>query len=334
MIYKNPAWSSLKPALPTLEPVRDGLSSRMLESLKLAGNVYKVYFQNNLTSNYVVHAADKARLFIKLINKANLPYILAAADIEQWLNKENAVPAGFLPQFSSLLDESTYMAVYPFIEGRRPEPSINDCAGIGRGLARLHQRLAGYVKTEAIKTSTTERIAKLEWCRQQIIAGKLHAKIHSQRLKNLAQKVELSFGDPNCDAMSLHGDLNLGNILIDDNDAVHFFDYEDTLHSFLPVAYELCFLIERLILVNVEDDEAALELGRRLINAYRQQGGVYHYKVSDKYYLEALQLRSLCTLVLCELQNIDIDISEWEKFYFLLDMAEKRSKLIEAILTS
>jgi Ser/Thr protein kinase RdoA (MazF antagonist) len=129
----------------------------------------------------------------------------------------------------------------------------------------------------------------------------------------------------------LHGDLHPGNMMQVD-DTIYFFDFEDTLHSYLPLVYELALVMERLIFVRHESADEIMKLGQDFIKSYRSNGGLYQFHEKDVYAQSTLALRSLCVLTLCEIEGNPIHAEEWNKFRNLSDLAASTQPILRAIL--
>ena len=169
--------------------------------------------------------------------------------------------------------------------------------------------------------------------REDLASGRLRVGPHPEALQRLAAASEIDFSGTEEAATPLHGDLNLGNLLILEAGPV-FLDFEDTLHSVLPVSHELALVIERILLASPLDEADTVELGGAFLDAYRLAGGCWRPPEPDALHrvLRGLALRSLCVLALCEREGTEIVRDEWRKFHTFESLARDRRETLRRIV--
>ena len=117
----------------------------------------------------------------------------------------------------------------------------------------------------------------------------------------------------------LHGDLNPGNILIDDGGTAWILDMEDAIHSWGAPLRDLAFAAERLALVPDGDRSEKLERITALCQGYNRASAcpVRWRPGRLEAALRALSWRALMLLCHRERRGLDSTTAEWTKFFAL-----------------
>jgi Ser/Thr protein kinase RdoA (MazF antagonist) len=160
--------------------------------------------------------------------------------------------------------------------------------------------------------------------RASLATGELAAGPRPEELRVIASDRSISFlpgAHQAGPSRPLHGDLNIFNIVIEQDEA-RFIDFEDAVHSVLSVEYDLALACERVILVQESDDAAAAAAISALLDGYAANGGDAFARLALPDVLIGLSLRSLCTLALID--RAGHDAGEWNKFFSLIDAAQRR----------
>ncbi|ASQ46425.1 phosphotransferase [Legionella clemsonensis] len=324
MILKNPSWQTLFPGLPAYHPLAPEQSYQLQQLTNLFGIVYQVRF-NDLPSNFYMidDYRNKKKYFVKEMEERHVDHYKQAEEIAAWLFDRKV-------NVNAALDLKHHYYIYSLLEGIRIPSTAESLNRLGTALAALHSALKVYPWQEEIQTNTVRRISLLNEIREDITRGKLAIGPFPDYIKKLAQNRDLDFTQ-GASAQVLHGDLHPGNMLLV-NDSIYFFDFEDVLYSYLPLVYELAYILERQVFVCHSAPNEILNLGRTFMKAYLANGGSYQFQKSDSYASLTLALRSLCVLTLCEIEGNRIHEGEWFKFRDLAELAQKNQGLLREIL--
>ncbi|RUR20231.1 hypothetical protein ELY21_01560 [Legionella sp. km535] len=325
MILKNPTWQTLNPGLPAFKSV-DSVTAMALQSkANLLGTVYQASFDGQPSSFYLIKAEENQRhYFIKCFDAEHSVHYHRAEHVALWLQSQN------IKANAALNKQSDGCFIYPFLDGHRLPSDSNTLKGLASSLAQMHEALRAYPLQDQIQEQTDYRIHLLNEIRDEIAKGKLKIGPFPNYVRTLAQNECLDFTQ-GVHTQILHGDLHPGNIMQIDG-IIYFFDFEDTLHSYLPLVYELALVMERLIFVRHDSADTIKRLGQDFIKSYRTYGGLYQFQESDVYAQSTLALRSLCVLTLCEIEGNTIHSEEWYKFRNLSELAANTQPILREIL--
>jgi Ser/Thr protein kinase RdoA (MazF antagonist) len=319
--YRKPAWPGLLPARPIYAPAHPDLAQEIASALGVTAQVFAL--QNAGGSSPTFRVDGPEPLFIKLVSPERWRELAEAERIARWLQEHGAPAIAARDGDPPRLATGELVVVYPFANGRPPSPS-QDAGALGAGVGRLHAALTSHPDAAEWRTRTDERIDRLVGARAAIATGDLEAGPRPDELRALALDRSISFlpgahdsGPPR----PLHGDLNIFNIVID-HGAARFIDFEDAVHSVLPVENDLALVCERAILVQEADDSAAAAAIDTLLEAYTDAGGHPFNRAALPDVLIGLSMRSLCTLALIDRRGTDT--VEWTKFFDLIAAADRR----------
>ncbi|HAT2064643.1 TPA: phosphotransferase [Legionella pneumophila] len=330
MLVKYPAWHSLSPKLPEFIIIDKKELWPLKKILGVDGVFYQVKFDNKLTTAFLFETLiSRERFFIKKISNSEKKHYINCEHLTKWIYSEEFLVNSSILNFPDLKDNSIYY-VYPYVDGARVQAKTDELILLGRSLAKLHQKIKDYPKKQTIINNTRSKIDQLEQAQKSIILGKYCRIPNFSYVRQIAQKYSFHLIDIS-NSQILHGDLNPGNLLLS-KQKICFFDFEDALHSYLPVIFDLAFIIERIIFTNTNDGSHVLDLGKIFLNAYKDAGGSYEYKRNDEHLLSILSLKAFCLLSMCEVSDDSVLNSEWNKFLKLSNLAEKDKDLLKTIL--
>jgi Ser/Thr protein kinase RdoA (MazF antagonist) len=319
--YRRPSWPGLLPARPIYAPASAGQSAAIASALGLNAPVFALQNVAGASPTFRIDADEP--LFIKLVSPGRWEELREAEAIARWLADRGAPAIAARDDEPPQLPGGEFVVAYPFADGRPPMPSP-DAAAVGAGIGRIHAALNTHPQAADWRERTGRRLDRLIAIRALLASGELAAGPQPDELRILASDRSISFlpgahhsGSPR----PLHGDLNIFNIVIE-KDRARFIDFEDVVHSMLPVENDLALVCERVILVQEADDSAAAAAIDRLLDAYSASGGGTFNRAALPDVLIGLSLRSLCTLALIDPRGHDS--VEWNKFFSLIDAAETR----------
>ena len=324
--YRRPAWAGLLPARPIYAPAPPDLAGAIGSALGVDAPVFSLKNVGGASPTFRIDAA--APLFVKLVSAERWQELGEAEMIARWLVEQGAPAIAARDILPPQLPSGEFVVVYPFANGRPPAPA-GDAPAVGAGVGRIHAALKNHPHAADWAARTDQRFDRLVAIRASIALGDLAAGPRPDELRRLAADPAISFlpgahhsGPPR----PLHGDLNIFNIVIE-NDGARFIDFEDAVHSVLPVENDLALVCERVILVQEQDDAAAATAIDALLAAYAEAGGDAINREALPDVLIGLSLRSLCTLALIDRRGHDAE--EWNKFFSLIAAAQTRRKVFE-----
>lgn len=323
--YRPPAWPGLKPARPIYAPADPGIATAISAALGIEAPVFALANAGSDTATFRIED-QRTPLFVKLVPASRWSALREAELIAQWLVEQGAPAIAARSLDPPQLPSGELVVTYPFADGRPPLPAT-DARTIGAGISRIHTTLSAHAGVSDWRARTEQRLNRLVEVRSRIAAGLLAAGPRADDLRALAADREISFlpaAHGTGAARPLHGDLNIFNIVIE-NDTARFIDFEDVVHSVLPVEHELALVIERVILVQEQSDSSAAIAVDALLDGYAESGGDEVNKRSLPAVLVGLSLRSLCTLALIDPDGTDT--AEWLKFFSLIDLVRRRESV-------
>ena len=111
-----------------------------------------------------------------------------------------------------------------------------------------------------------------------------------------------------------------------DNSEVTVVDFEDVFHSVFPVVFDLAVVIQRVFLMQEQDDEVLTHLVNHFIASYgiQNETDLPRIKRLTPDVLRGLALRAFCVSADCVRLGIEVPDQEWEKFLFLFRQIERR----------
>lgn len=322
--YRRPAWPGLLPARPIYAPAHPESADAIRSALGISAPVFAL--QNAGGSSPTFRIDDEAPLFVKLVSPERWRELSEAEAIARWLLAHGAPAIAARDAQPPQLPTGEFVVVYPFADGRPPNPS-QDADAVGAGVGRLHAALKSHPDHVDWQERTDRRFDRLVAIRATIARGELAAGPQPEELMLLAADRSISFlpgAHRSGPARPLHGDLNIFNIVIE-NAAARFIDFEDAVHSVLSPENDLALVCERVILVQESDDGAAAAAIEVLLDAYAKAGGDAINRQALPDVLIGLSLRSLCTLALIDRRGSDA--AEWSKFFTLIAAARRRRKV-------
>lgn len=284
---------------------------------------------------YRLDAKAGTSFLLKLVDAELREGVERAEGVATWLAGQGLDLPAPLAGFPRETSQGDVAILLPFVNGQRVEPSISDMRALGKALGAFHHNLGRHPDLGSWRDFTDGRLSELNAVRARLAEKKGARGEYAQQLSELAADRSLDFRFDALPRRPLHGDLNPGNLLIVGKRAL-LLDLEDVFHSVLPVAFDLALVLERLVLVRVAEEERAIELGRALMFEYSRAGGSFIdvAALSAQEWtsvLRSLALRSLCTLALGEESGIQVETGEWEKFFYLEQLATGKGHLIESM---
>jgi len=319
---------------PDDQKVSGEITDRVLGKCGYTGQLSKLSGQPLELEGYYRLDQEAHSLFLKVLPEAYLDQQIEANQFAVFVQKAGILSNTIISGFPKRLDDELVVIAYDWIEGRCLEPSSLELEQFGRQLGRLHQVLACYPEQEAVCNSTFARLADLRDIAKRIILLKPTDSPYLQRLCRLLDDKPDIFKPFEEPCQVLHGDLNVGNLRYTASGVV-FLDFEDARHSWFPPRVDVAFALERLALINEQDDNRAFTNAQALLKGYVDVFGrsPFSRAGSLRETLEWLSLRSLCMLQHFEWVGRPWPESEWLKFDNLLNHIVRRSEMMLEIET-
>lgn len=315
-----PAWVELDPKPGRWCPVALPLARRILQPLGLRGELRE---RNPPTPGLDGHYAlvptnETMPLFLKVVSGKRARNMVAAEDIARYLAGNGVRALAALPGFPKALDSERLVFAYPLIAYRFSQPTASDAKAMGKLLAALHRTLRRFPDRGRVRERSRRMDARIGEIREG--PSRAWREIVPEDLCHSAHVYPASAGQP------VHGDLNYGNILFDGGGRPILIDFENSLHSWWSPAVDLAWILERHMLVHVQDDEPCLALGETFFRSYVEfnPGAPTALEL-----LEVLRIKALRPLLL--LSDGPRLMPEIEKFQFLSHEIVRRKSLIEAL---
>jgi thiamine kinase-like enzyme len=308
------------------------LSNKILAECDLEGKLVKLSGDaKGFEGHYYFENSDE-NLFLKIVPKSHLSSQLEADRFAVFVKMFGVKSSSILGGYPKFLNESFVVLAYKWLDGRCLASDRCELEFLGAELGKLHKALDHFEDKKSIILNTQKRLKLLSDIASDIVNLKSIKSPILSRAQELLQSKLDRFEVFNEKCQVLHGDLNVGN-LRKTTDGIVFLDFEDASHSWFPPCVDIAFAVERLAMINEEDDGKALDNSKALLSGYISVSGKTPFleRGALKKTLEWLSLRSLCILYHFECQGNSWPDSEWEKFDFLLDHLTRREKLLEEI---
>ncbi len=335
LLPRRPAYAALRPRMPEFIPLPDGEQRRSLAALLGPGEFFRRLGATSSLDGYYIQNNVSGSVFLKVIPSAHAERQLAANAIAEWVVKCGGRASLLLPGFPRHLDNDYVVLAYRYIPSRFAEAASADLEQIGSSVAKVHVDLAIMPNIAAIKEASTKRVEMLKKRFTCIQSGEQLSGPRPQELRDLleAEASLLDLLDDCSERQPLHGDLAYGNILFPlDGGGPILLDFEDTLISWLPIDFDIALALERFALLPTNADADAVQFGKKMLKAYGVERGKEHFLThSPADCLRLLAIRSLLTLSELEFKGDKVEISEWEKFFYLYQHALDRRSVLSKL---
>ena len=168
----------------------------------------------------------------------------------------------------------------PLIRGRHFDGSGADLRALATALGALDRALAEFPRCREVRDAASTRY---EWvaAARDLIAEALSssrfeifgeqatwAKRHVGWLKEMVEQFVPDY-DTGAEAQCLHGEVHPGNVIFDDEQgSAVLVDFEESVHTFAPPAWDLAFMVQRFCLNDRPTRSVACERVRIVEDAY------------------------------------------------------------------
>ncbi|MBN2605910.1 MAG: phosphotransferase [Thiotrichales bacterium] len=285
-------------------------------------------FQGAITSQQT----EQVDWFVKLVEPSQTERLMAAQSVADYVSRHGVVSPPLIDGFPLVLADDVTAFAYPFWQGRLTNYDEADLKQLGRAVGKLHQTLAGYPQRDSVQQAGEKR-------HQMLVTRWQSLQQHAEQMTSLPEEAQaiLSSHNPGWlwhlteQAQMVHGDLNVGNILFLETGDVAFLDFEDSLTAWFDPLKDLAFIIERFVLTVHEEEQLKLHT-HALLDAYFEaypSTAVSQQRFVDL--IQALAIRAMLLLAELTLKRQSVTNSEWKKFVFLYNLAERHRTELENI---
>jgi len=274
--------------------------------------------------------------FIKILSTETEAQQSESDRMARWLRQEGVKTSCIIAGFPKRVSNSDYLILaYDNINGHFVKKNINELALIGSALGNLHTVIKDCKWSSLVKKSGFKRHETLINRLIDIKNGKtfhgIPAEAHNLLCHVDKDILSVLIEDPQV----IHGDLNYGNILIQENTAdVVFLDFEDSWSAWFSPLMDVAFVIERFALVSSENE--SLELSKAFTKAYFSITNLsfnYDEQLSD--ILRAMSVRAMLLLsFIVEPDVQEVYINEWKKFFDLYHQTIAKADLLKSIVNA
>ncbi len=267
---------------------------------------------------------------VKFITPLQAERHLQANDVNLFLQDKFLNVSCLLDGFPIFVSDEIAILAVDFKDSKQAKPK--DLSSLAIEIGKLHSALKTWHAKDEVKRQAQIREERLK---------KTWQKIRDESLKNLGtipdeviailKKHPLDFSVLTHDAQVVHGDLNMGNILFQDDEQVCFLDFEDTCTAWFSPLTELSFVIERFLLIDEKPSNELVEEGALFLKSYPHS----LYFSSNKLLVEILQtlaIRAMLLLVELVYTKQAVAQSEWQKFIFLYQLPKNKQPELEEIV--
>lgn len=167
--------------------------------------------------------------------------------------------------FSTVCHDDEYLIeISNFIDGVYYKGNLSHLDIIAKNVGKMHSVLSEYPQLDDIIRNTRNNEENIQMAYEylkNLRKIKKESVLGSWVLKNGDYVDRLisdyrAVDDLSYEMQLIHGDLNRGNILIqEDHSNIYFLDFEDSVFSYLPIVFDLMYIIQRFILHFATDEK-------------------------------------------------------------------------------
>lgn len=330
-LNKPPAFAGLKRATPELRPADQAERDRICRATGLSGDLYRIRTSARPPYGHFVLGTDQGDYFIKVTEDVELGRPgLTEAILSEAQGSSNAI----IPNDAVLsLDDGLRITVQRHIQSRPPLATTEDAGSVAKALATLHTAFAGSPFESEVRFYTAERHRKLAGCYADILRSGVLPGPYPVALSEFPDGPGFDF-DLMDDAQIIHGDMNLGNILIrEGTQEVFFIDFENVAVSFLSPLIDVGMALQRQILVSDRSDDEKEDALHSFLLSYNQcmPGHTRIDPVRLVHLMNWTCMRNICILAASESDGVAQPETEWRKFLDLANLNRSWASAIKRI---
>lgn len=218
------------------------------------------YISNSVVGRFAAET-EKDFFFIRISKRTG--DLENEIKILDYLFKNNAAVNPIV--YSKIIDfESDLLRIdiRPYIESRFFNNSKEDIYKLGKGLGEIHKLLKKFEPKECLKKNSIKRYESLKSIKELIKQENDSFSDYSGWIKknsSLLNEFEKKF-DPFFhlyrEASLIHGEVHPGNVIFSKkNDKIFFIDFEESVHTFAPITWDIGFVVQRFFLNDLPKKE-------------------------------------------------------------------------------
>ena len=266
-------------------------------------------------------------VFVRRVTKQRLGSFRYATALARWLADHGVSTNPVVSEHSCLDGSGDIFAVSPYVDWRPPSANQADAERLGEVMAHLHETLAVHPDRARWEETTRLRVTGLSKIRKDVASGVLDAAFAGEAVHQICSRCDADFNNFDLPSVPLHGDPHSFNLLMHrDGSGVTLIDFEDVFHSVLPAVYDLAVIVERVFLVQEQDNQVVSHLIDKFLYSYgiHDRTELLRTKQAIPDVLRVLAVRAFCVLVDAAKIGVDVPRQEWDKFLVLFRQVERR----------
>ncbi|WP_420349568.1 phosphotransferase [Pelagibius sp.] len=311
---REPAFGSFEGDVPIFEEANAATADWLKEATGITGRVSRLTTAAKHPYGHFRVIGPSRAAFLK---------VLPAEELQQHQFADRLSAAAFAagaavlpPAEWMLTPRGPVIGIYSYVPARYCNAGQNDMSQLGRALALLHCAWRNTSLDRQVEAASAERMRMLSVRHAEIIAGSGPLGPDPAELQALALSIGEPFAIP-ANGQIVHGDLNRGNVLFDnDTAAPTFIDFETAAVSWLPPMVDLVMIVQRICCDGVHRLEDAVPSVAAFLEAYLAEAG--HQTLRSVQELSSgirwICLRNLCLLAEVESRGGYVAEDEWRKF--------------------
>lgn len=270
--------------------------------------------------------------FVKFVTHSQAQRQLQANEVCVFLQTQGVGTVCLLANSPMELPNGVVALATMFKKNRFGE--VADLNSLAVAIGGLHQALQLSPFVDSVKRAAKNREQMLvnRWQMiQQLETNQIIPNVPGEVLNILKSSV-IDFSCLTQHGQVVHGDLNIGNILFENDSKICFVDFEDTQTAWFSPLVELAFVIERFLLIAESEDK----LVAKAISFLKSYPLALHFS-SNTILVEILQglaIRAMLLLVELVYTHQTVADSEWQKFVYLYSLAEQRKPELVSIVAT
>ncbi|WFE69798.1 phosphotransferase [Thiomicrospira sp. R3] len=324
----HPAFDGFYPQAQHWLPLQTSFAEILQAYSGVRGDVFSLTGKGWGKGFYRIEA--KSPVFIKCVEESRFEKQREADRIAAYVMLSCGIKTSCcLAGFPITLPEQQYsLFVYPYVNSGFIGPSPANMTKLGELIARTHQCLAQAPFKDQIKS---QGLARFSWIESTLDFFASEPIVIPDQASAILQSIPAGFlRVMQENAQPIHGDLNVGNILQDEQDELILIDFENSYFSWSSPLVDLAFVMERFILIREDIDKQACLLS--LLQAYKRLSDVCFHDASKVIHvLQALSVRSLLLLTELARQGGEVRDSEWQKFIYLYHATTEYQPLLDEV---
>ena len=323
-----PAFTSLLPGTPALEPVAPLVAERIESYCGSAAIIHSLGAAGDSFAGRYLVEKDGAALFLKVFDERILELQRHSDRVAAFVSGAGVPVILPLPGEPRPFAPGFWGALFPYVDSRFSNGDERELRALGTVVGRAHARLRDFDADE-IREAAAEMHRRLIGVASVIAADWLPAEFAPA----VRDAVSVYCGAPlaiHDSAQMIHGDCNYTNVLVDRRTGGMFLiDFEESRAAWLNPLFDVAKVIERFVLVPGTGEP--LSLGTAMLESYVSAGAKLPASVDFRRIL--IESNSRALLIRCDKarEGLPLPAAEWRKFIDLTALANRQTPLLDAL---